>query len=209
MELQLQLTFFHYRSTQLFILIMSNDNSEAYVSDASDFEEEMDMPAMPSMAIGILQYQFDPLDHSSHNEALPENRKTPDTASRSDVQMRVGKTNWCICRHCKPMDSEEERKKTMHTTLRSVSLCENFMSVCLHKEVLKVTLGGLNSLRGDGMIIENRSMRYAGYSIFTWWVHNWLCRGVQKAIPSGRYKIDIRSKIWHTYHFRRQEMKFM
>ena len=60
----------------------------------------------------------------------------------------------------------------------------NFRSVFLHEEVLKAILGGLNSLGGDRMNIENRSVRYVGYLICTWWVHNRLGRGVRKAIPS-------------------------
>ena len=48
-------------------------------------------------------------------------------------------------------------------------------AVCLHQEVLKATLGGLNNLRGDRMVTENRSMRYAAYRIFG--------KGVRKVIP--------------------------
>ena len=43
----------------------------------------------------------------------------------------------------------------------------NFASVCLHREALKATLGGLNNLRGDRMNIENRSLLYAAYRLFT------------------------------------------
>ena len=65
-----------------------------------------------------------------------------------------------------------------------ICLNDNFAAVCLHPEVLKATLGGLNNLRGDRMIIENRSLRYAGYRLFTWWAHNRLGKGVRKVIPS-------------------------
>ena len=67
-----------------------------------------------------------------------------------------------------------------------ITLNNNFASVCLHREVLKATLGGLNNLRGDRMNIENRSLRYAANRLFTRWVHNRLGQGVRKAIPSLR-----------------------
>ena len=57
-------------------------------------------------------------------------------------------------------------------------------AVCIHAEVLKAALGGLNSLRGDRMDVSNRSMQYAGYRMFTWWINNRLGRGVRKVIPS-------------------------
>ena len=40
-----------------------------------------------------------------------------------------------------------------------VTLGANFAAVCLHREVLRATLSGLNNLRGDVINFENRSMR--------------------------------------------------
>ena len=42
----------------------------------------------------------------------------------------------------------------------------------------------MNNKRGDRMNNENRSMRYAAYKIFTWWVHNRLGKDVWKPAPS-------------------------
>ena len=82
-----------HKKALLFTLIMSNDNIDAYVSDASDCEEET-----ASTASGILPYQFEPLDHSSHNEAMPENSHTPDKTSTDNAQMKVGICGYCTLR---------------------------------------------------------------------------------------------------------------
>ena len=42
----------------------------------------------------------------------------------------------------------------------------------------------LNNMRGDEINIQNKSLRYAGYRQYTWWVHNRLCKGIRKVIPS-------------------------
>ena len=79
-ETRIQLTPFHYQVTLEIIAL--NDNCDAYVSDASDFEEETGMPAMPFTAIGILPHQFEHFDHRSLNETMPENSQMPDTADQ-------------------------------------------------------------------------------------------------------------------------------
>ena len=43
----------------------------------------------------------------------------------------------------------------------------------------------LNDLRGDSInYVNNCAYRYVGYKQFTWWVHNYLGKGVRKVIPS-------------------------
>ena len=51
-------------------------------------------------------------------------------------------------------------------------------------EVLRTTPHALNNLRGDNIIISNKSFRYDGYRQYTWWVHNRLGRGMRKVISS-------------------------
>ena len=59
---------------------------------------------------------------------------------------------------------------------------ESFKLVCLAMEVLRTTLHALNNLRGDNIIISNKTFRYAGYRQYTCWVHNKLGRGMRKVM---------------------------
>ena len=106
---------------------------------------------------------------------------------------RSGTTSWCTCGRCKIMESEEESKCCKESDeipedYFGGKMCltenENFQLVCLAMEVLRTTLHALKNLRGDNIIISNKSFRYAGYWQYTWWVHNRLGRGVRKGIPS-------------------------
>ena len=70
--------------------------------------------------------------------------------------------------------------------------------VCLEKPVLHASLSALNHLRGDSMEnLDNSSYRFAGYKQYTFWVHNYLEKGVRKVISScavwkirNEYKVD-------------------
>ena len=66
-----------------------------------------------------------------------------------------------------------------------VTSSEGFSTVCLSKIALKTALSALNNLRGDSInYVDNCAYRYAEYKQFTWWVHNYLGKGVRKVIPS-------------------------
>ena len=60
-----------------------------------------------------------------------------------------------------------------------------FKIVCMEKPVLHASLSALNYLGGDTMEnLDNSSYRFAGYKQYTFWVHNYLGKGVRKVIPS-------------------------
>ena len=167
----------------------SDENmSNGSQGESSEFEDETSMPQMPS-SCHIAPYQFEPLDTSetSRSESGTD-AATVDTPDGS--QIRRGNVEWCTCGNCAPMETENESiccKEQVPGDFfaeECVTLGANFAAVCLHREVLRATLSGLNNLRGDVINFENRSMLYAAYRIFTWWVHNRLGRGVRKVIPS-------------------------
>lgn len=115
------------------------------------------------------------------------------TNEQTGQSLRKDNTNWCSCGNCQKMDTEVECKCCRDSDevpddyfggKQCINETEHFKQVCLTREVLRATLNGLNNTRGDRINVCNRSLRYAGYRMFTWWVHNRLGRGVRKVIPS-------------------------
>ena len=69
-----------------------------YESDnVSDYDEEMVMPTCH-----IRTYQFEPL---SPNSLMPETEA--DTEENREPN-RIGILGWCVCEHCKVMETNEE-----------------------------------------------------------------------------------------------------
>ena len=128
-------------------------------------------------------YSFEPLAHAG-----PSRHENQETSSISLASR--GNTDWCLCGRCHSMDTEEENKccfeipEEYFKGKQCITETGSFSHICLLEEVLKTTLYGLNNLRGDTIHLCNRSLRYAAYRMFTWWVHNRLGRGVRKVIPS-------------------------
>ena len=152
-----------------------------------DNSSDSDTPSCVQFDIAVNKlnpYSFQPL-------AVLENQKNEKTADLS--HSRKGNKNQCLCDKCREMETEEESKCCRETNevpdayfdgQQCIAESDRFSQVCLLEEVLKTTLYGLNNLRGDKINVCNRSLRYAAYRMFTWWVHNRLGRGVRKVIPS-------------------------
>ena len=154
-----------------------------HVSSSSEPEEET-----LDLNVGDLRpYDFEPVPRNSSTQ------QRNDDAQLRPSQTRKGNTSWCVCGKCRCMETEEESKccreagevpDDYFSNLVCITENGNFGAVCLQREVLKTVLRMLNNMRGDNINISNRSLRYAGYRQYTWWVHNRLGRGVRKVIPS-------------------------
>ena len=75
--------------------------------------------------------------------------------------------------------------------------------VCLGKPVLHASLSAPNHLRGNSMEnMDNSSYRFAGCKQYTFWLHNYLGKGVCKVIPSctyGQYEMSTRQIMMSMY----------
>ena len=67
---------------------------------------------------------------------------------------------------------------------KSIPETEEFQLLCSPEVILKNVLSALNDLRGDSLKVDNKTFRFAAYKQYTWWVHNYLAKGVRKVIPS-------------------------
>lgn len=172
--------FIFVKQKDCITLIMS-DNEDT--SSTSESEEEMQPQHYTT---NLRPYDFEPVPSNHSPQRRDNNNMLPS-------QTRKGHTSWCICGKCKSMETEEESKccreadevpEEYFGCHKCITNNENFKVVCLNREVLKTTLSALNNMRGDDIRISHRSMRYAGYRQYTWWVHNRLGKGVRKVIPS-------------------------
>ena len=61
--------------------------------------------------------------------------------------------------------------------------------LCLNKAILKKALVGLHETRGDPLEndkdLQNRSLRFAAYKEFIWWIFQHLGKGNRRVIPSS------------------------
>ena len=124
-----------------------------------------------------------------------------------EEQGRIGNTDWCQCGECKAMityteslccQDTNEVPEELFEGQKCITRSSGFRMVCLEKPVLHASLSALNHLRGDSMEnLDKSSYRFAGYKQYTFWVHNYLGKGVRKVIPScavwkirNEYKAD-------------------
>ena len=86
----------------------------------------------------------------------------------------------------KQKNKEESRTQIgVNAVNASNTKSSGFRMVCLEKPVLNTSLSALNHLRGDSMEkLDNSSYRFAGYKRYTFWVYNYLGKGVSKFISS-------------------------
>ena len=61
---------------------------------------------------------------------------------------------------------------------------EWFQLLCFNEVGLKNVLSVLNDLEGDSLKVDSNIFRFMAYEQYTWWVHNFLLKGVTKFISS-------------------------
>ncbi|PFX27532.1 P2X purinoceptor 7-like [Stylophora pistillata] len=148
----------------------------------------------------ILPYQLEP-EHSSTDERSESEEKDDDSVvSNADTSDRRLNTSWCLCERCAIMLTEFESICSKEPAFLSklieglscITEHGSFLSVCLNRDVLWTALVSLHDRESavlpDRLQVCNRSLRYAAYRQFTWWVHGYLGKNIRRVIPSCTVK---------------------
>ncbi|KAK3729668.1 hypothetical protein QZH41_011474 [Actinostola sp. cb2023] len=146
----------------------------------------------------ILPYQYEP-EYSSGEEFEFESENDTEPTEESvsiDGTIRAGNTTWCCCGWCNVMPTEKESVccqelrilSNLTEDLPCITSHESFLPVCLNRDVLWTALVSLHDRENAGLPnrdeAPNRSLRYAAYRQFTWWVHGYLGKKIHRVIPS-------------------------
>lgn len=116
--------------------------------------------------------------------------------SVDSVKTRIGNLEWCTCSKCQEEKREIDclccqevaalNSKFDTDKIECVTELPEFATLCLTESVLKNVLVGLHVSRGDYLEEQytNRSLRYASYKQFIWWIFKNLGKGNRRVIPS-------------------------
>ena len=122
--------------------------------------------------------------------------ETSSSDGELNTDTRIGNLEWCHCQECKKEDREIDclccqevaalNSKFDTESMNCIIQSSEFETLCLNKTVLKNVLTGLHVSRGDFLEddITNRSLRFAAYKQFVWWIFKNLGRGNRRVIPS-------------------------
>ena len=167
-------------------------------SEGDDYFYEKELDEMIEMIEEFHPYMFEPereiedtTDKSSDDE---DEDKFFDALGEQD--MRTGKIDWCQCGNCCIEKREIDclccqevdalNPKFDEENVSCIANSTEFKILCTRKSVLENVLVGLHEIKGDCLEEKwsNRSLRYAAYKQFVWWVFKYLGKGNRRVLPS-------------------------
>ena len=166
----------------------------------NESEEEDNEEVIAEILGNLLPYQYGPgndnesSDSASEHDILPNELSSDD---EDDANRRSGNKEWCQCGTCKKEIREIDCLCCQEVATISVdkfesqkciTLSQQFKTLCLEKLVLKNVLVGLHETWGDLLEkdgkLSNRSLHFAAYKQFIWWVFERLRKNNRRVIPS-------------------------
>ena len=166
----------------------------------NESEEEDNEEVIAEILGNLLPYQYGPgndnesSDSASEHDILPNELSSDD---EDDANRRSGNKEWCQCGTCKKEIREINCLCCQEVAAISVdkfesqkciTLSQQFKTLCLEKLVLKNVLVGLHETWGDLLEkdgkLSNRSLHFAAYKQFIWWVFERLRKNNRRVIPS-------------------------
>ena len=179
------------------------ESQESYYEEISNEENtDSDTEEINDLISNFLPYCFEPEKESSSGSDTEESSENNDDDSSDDELSpnseikRAGHKNWCVCGNCKKELREIDSLCCQEVAAipeenfegnQCITMSEQFQTLCLNKIVLKNVLVGLHESKGDPLEkdeVKNRSLRYAAYKQFVWWIYQRLGKGNRRVLPS-------------------------
>ena len=132
---------------------------------------------------------FEPEKKDASSTGLSSESKSVEIESERQNETRFKNLDRCNCGNCKNEKREidclcyqevDALTGIFHNEkFKCAVMCKEFKTFCLNKVVLKNVLTGLHETRGDPIEdhFSNRSLRYAAYKHFIWWIFKKLGKG--------------------------------
>ena len=165
-------------------------------SEGEEVVSRRDMDDLIGMVEGFNPYMYEPERDISSTSSSSSESEISSSDTELNINTRIGNLEWCHCQKCR----EEEREidclccqevaalnsKFDAENMTCIIQSSEFETLCLNETVLKNVLTGLHVSRGDFLEdnTTNRSLRFAAYKQFVWWIFKNLGRGNRRVIPS-------------------------
>ena len=174
------------------------DGSSGNEADSEGEEVcEKDVKEITDMMKCFTPYMFEPEKDdvssisSSSSEVEDEDENDSESKTNLEKSSTVGNLEWCKCGEyniekreidCLCYQNSKFDCKNMSCVIKPIE----FETLCINKFVLENILIGLRESRRDHMekTWSNRSLRYAAYKQFIWWVFKYLGKGNRRLISS-------------------------
>ena len=179
----------------------SGDGSSGNEADTEgeDYFYEKELDEMIEMIDEFHPYMYEPekeVQNSSSDEDSIDEDNDEYFDALNEQETRVGKIDWCQCGNCRIEKREIDclccqevdalNSKFDEENVSCIAKSIEFEILCTRKFVLENVLIGFHEIKGDHLeeIWSNRSLRYAAYKQFVWWVFKYLGKGNRRVLPS-------------------------
>lgn len=173
---------------------MSSISSENDFSDSSTDDE---IENINEVLVNLQPYRYEPCSQNDDDETDGDTSSEESCDDEKAHSERVGNKDWCKCSFCKIEIRDidclccQEVEAILEESFEGnecITLSKEFQTLCLETTVLKNVLVGLHESKGDPLEdeneIKNRSLRFAAYKQFVWWVFHRLGKGNRRVLPS-------------------------
>lgn len=165
-------------------------------SEGEDGESRRDLDFVINKLKTFNPYLYEPEREVSSPSEGETSSSDEESVYETCSEGRSGSLDWCECDSCQIETREidclccrEEaalNEKFDEGDFQCIIESPRFSKMCLDEDILGNVLTGLHETRGDHLeeVPSNRSLRYAAYRQFSWWVFKRLGKNNRRVLPS-------------------------